>query len=527
MNRKGPFAWALALVRRSLQARAVIFTLMLSFVALIAVGGFLSFSIGSGLFNTRVSQIMGEASRASADVQNTFASASVSNQSGLQTLMNQVVPNLETSSSSQSRRVALIRTPGQGTTTSLQSPISADLEVSLIPEVLRSKVQQAEGKLNYQSVSLPQARGGVHPGLIVGAPINIPLAGAYELYLVYDLQTEQDTLDFVQRTLVFGGLSIMLLIGLVSLFVTNWLVKPVLVVSAVSEKIADGDLGRRIPEKGHDVIAVLANSFNRMAEDLETQIKKLKQLSTMQQRFVSDVSHEMKTPLAVIKLSLGSLSERKDSLDAPTANVVDRLERQVQKFETLLSGLLEMSRFDAGVARLDIAPKDLREVAGEALVGVQPLADEQSCKLRIDLIEANCEAEMDGRRVERIVRNLLTNAIIHSGAKEVFVAVASNARAVAVSVTDYGVGMTAEQSSHVFDRFYRADPSRTKDGTGLGMAIALEDAALHNAKLELWSEPGQGTSFRLTLPRLEGHHVTESPLMLPPKKPNRRTKVKT
>jgi two-component system sensor histidine kinase MtrB len=265
VNRKGPFTWALALVRRSLQARAVLLTLVLSLVALIAVGGFLSFSIGAGLFNTRVSQIMGEASRASADVQNTFASASVSNQSGLQTLMNQVVPNLETSSSSQSRRVALIRTPGQGTTTSLQSPISADLEVSLIPEVLRAKVQQAEGKLNYQSVALPQARGGVHPGLIVGAPINIPLAGAYELYLIYDLQSEQDTLDFVQRTLVFGGLSIMLLIGLVSLFVTNWLVRPVLVVSAVSEKIADGDLGRRIPEQGHDVIAFLANSFNRMA----------------------------------------------------------------------------------------------------------------------------------------------------------------------------------------------------------------------------------------------------------------------
>ena len=505
----------------------MLFTLVLSFVALIAVGGFLSYSIGTGLFNTRVSQIMSEASRASADVQNTFASASVSNQTALQTLMNQVVPNLETSATSQSRRVALIRTPGQATTTSLQSPISADLDISLIPDDLRAEVKKAEGKLNYKSVGLPQLGGGQHPGLIVGAPINIPLAGADELYLGYDLQSEQDTLDFVQRTLVFGGFSTMLLIGLVSLFVTNWLVRPVLVVSAVSEKIAAGDLGRRIPERGHDVIAVLAHSFNRMAEDLETQIKRLKQLSTMQQRFVSDVSHEMKTPLAVIKLSLGSLSEKKQSLDASSANVVDRLERQVQKFETLLSGLLEMSRFDAGVARLDLVAKDLREVAGEALVGVQPLADDQACKLRIELTEANCEADIDSRRIERIVRNLLTNAIIHSGAKEIFVAVASDSRAVAVSVTDYGIGMDAEQASHVFDRFYRADPSRSKDGTGLGMAIALEDAALHNGKLELWSEPGKGTSFRLTLPRLEGDHFSDSPLALPPQKKVRRAKAKS
>lgn len=516
----------LAVLRRSLQARAVLFTLMLTTVALVAVGGFLSYSIGAGLFNTRVDQIMVEASRATADVQNTFASASVANQSGLQTLMNQVVPNLETSASSQSRRVALLRTPGQGTTTSLQSPVSADLDLSLIPEDLRSAVQRADGKLNYKSVALPQVNGSTHPGIIVGAPIVIPVAGAYELYLVYDLQSEQDTLDFVQRTLVFGGLSSMILIALVSLFVTNWLVRPVLIVAQVSEKIAEGDLGRRIPERGQDVIAQLSHSFNRMADDLEKQIQRLKQLSTMQQRFVSDVSHEMKTPLAVIKLSLGRLNEDKAKFDDSTLHVVDRLDRQVQKFETLLSGLLEMSRFDAGVAKLDLSQKDLREVAGEALVGVQPLADHSGCKLRIDLQEADCEAEIDSRRIERIVRNLLTNAIIHSGANEIFVAVASDSKAVAVSVTDYGVGMTAEQAEHVFDRFYRADPSRTKDGTGLGMAIALEDAALHNGKLELWSEPGVGTSFRLTLPRYLGKEFKESPLPLPPVRTTRRGAAK-
>ncbi len=506
----------LALLRRSLQARAVLFTLLLTTVALVGVGGFLSYSIGSGLFNTRVDQILVEASRASSDVQNTFASASVANQSGLQTLMNQVVPNLETSSTSQSRRVALVRTPGQVTTTSLQSPISADLEIALIPEDLRVAVQGSDGKLNYMSVALPQADRTTHPGLIVGAPIRIPVAGSYELYLVYDLQSEQNTLDFVQRTLVFGGLISMLLIGLVSLFITNWLVRPVLVVAQVSEKIAAGDLGRRIPEKGHDVIAALAHSFNRMAEDLETQIKRLKQLSNMQQRFVSDVSHEMKTPLTVIKLSLSRLSEQKASLDDSSVALVDRLERQVDKFEILLKGLLEMSRFDAGVAKLEVEVKDLREVAGEALVGIQPLADERGCQLRIQLQEVNCEAEIDPTRIERIVRNLLSNSIIHSGAKEIFIAVAANEDSVAVSVTDYGSGMTPDQAEHVFDRFYRADPSRTKEGTGLGMAIALEDTSLHNGKLELWTSLGEGTSFRLTLPRREGDHSGDSPLPLPP-----------
>ena len=518
MTRKGPVAWAIALFRRSLQARAVVFTLLFSTISLVAVGGFLSYSIGSGLFNTRVNQILGESSRASADVQNTFVSASVVNQSSLQTLMNQVVPSLETNASIQSRRVALLRTPGQSITTSLQSPISADLEAALIPEDLRKAVRSTEGKLNYKSVSLPQPGGGDHPGLIVGAPIRVPVAGNYELYLVYDLQGEQDTLDFVQRTLIFGGFFSVLLIGLVALFVTNWLVRPVRVVAQVSETIAGGDLSRRIPEKGQDIIATLAHSFNRMAEDLETQIKRLKQLSTMQQRFVSDVSHEMKTPLTVIKLSLNRLSEQKGAMDEPTVALVDRLDRQVYKFETLLAGLLEMSRFDAGVAKLELEPKDLREVAGEALVGIQPLADERGCRLIIDLQETDCEAEIDGRRIERIVSNLLSNAIIHSGSKEILVTVGANRDAVAVSVTDYGVGMTAEQSQHVFDRFYRADPSRTKEGTGLGMAIALEDTSLHSGRLELWSRVNEGTSFRLTLPRHEGATFARSPLPLPPKK---------
>ena len=526
MSRKGPVAWAFALFRRSLQTRAVVFTLLFSTVSLVAVGGFLSYSIGAGLFNTRVNQILSEASRASADVQNTFVSASVSNQSALQTLMNQVVPGLETNSSIQGRRVALLRTPGQSTATSLQSPISADLEASLIPDDLRKAVQATEGKLNYKSVSLPQVDGGAHPGFIVGAPVRVPVAGNYELYLVYDLQGEQDTLDFVQRTLIFGGFFSILLIGLVSWFVTNWLVKPVRVVAQVSETIAAGDLSRRIPERGQDVISVLAHSFNRMAEDLETQIKRLKQLSTMQHRFVSDVSHEMKTPLTVIKLSLNRLVEQKHTMDEPTAAVVDRLDRQVYKFETLLAGLLEMSRFDAGVANLEVEPKDIREVAGEALVGVQPLADERGCRLSIDLQEIDCEAEVDSRRIERIIRNLLSNAIIHSGSKEIFVAVGANDDAVAVSVTDYGIGMNAEQTSQVFDRFYRADPSRTKEGTGLGMAIALEDTSLHNGLLELWSKPGEGTSFRLTLPRLEAASFAQSPLPLPPKKPTRRVGAK-
>ena len=128
------------------------------------------------------------------------------------------------------------------------------------------------------------------------------------------------------------------------------------------------------------------------------------------------------------------------------------------------------------------------------------------------------EAEVDSRRIRRILQNLLGNAIDHGEGKPIVVWVDSDADAVAIAVRDYGVGMTPEAIDRVFDRFWRADPSRqrTTGGTGLGLAIALEDAALHGGWLEVWSAPGEGSCFRLTLPRVHGTELVSSPLDLPP-----------
>ena len=125
---------------------------------------------------------------------------------------------------------------------------------------------------------------------------------------------------------------------------------------------------------------------------------------------------------------------------------------------------------------------------------------------------------MDARRVRRILANLLGNAIDHGEGRPIVVWVDSDREAVAIAVRDYGVGMTPEQVARVFDRFWRADPSRqrTTGGTGLGLAISLEDAVLHGGRLEAWSEPGEGSCFRLTLPRIRGAAVGPSPLDLPP-----------
>jgi two-component system sensor histidine kinase MtrB len=519
MKLRAAIDWALGLFRRFLQVRAVFTTVVLSGISLLIVGGFLSYSIGNGLYQTRVTQILDESERGVVEVQNTFAAATVTDEIALQTLLNSVVPALESSGSSDSRKVALLRTPGQLGAQILQSPISADLDTAVIPVDLKIQVREASGRLTYQSVAIAQPDGTSHPGIVVGSPIEIPLAGKYELYLVFDLNGEQQTLDFVQTVLFWGMLILLGLIGAVSYLVTNWLVRPVKVAAEVSEEIAEGALDRRLPERGEDVIAILGRSFNRMADSLQKQITKLASVSKMQQRFVSDVSHELRTPLTTIKLAGEVIFANREKLEPAAKRSAELMNNQIERFEVLLNDLLEISRYDAGAVAADFEIQDVNGVVGSAIAGLEPLAQSRDTVIEIDIPSGPVDAEIDGRRIERLIRNLLANAIEHGESRPISVAVGVSEDAVAVSVTDGGIGMTRAEVDRVFDRFWRADPARkrTTGGTGLGLAISLEDTQLHGGWLQVWAKPNQGASFRLTLPRRQGMVFTQSPLPLPPR----------
>lgn len=513
----------LRLFRRSVQARAVATTLVLSGILLIALGGFLSYSIGNGLFEARLSQVLAESESAVLDVQNTFAASSVNDEIALQTLMNSVVPKLEATGVADTRRVALLRTPGQSGVQVLQSPISTGLDTQVISQSFRSEVRNSSGRLLYQSIGLTSISNGsltTNPGIVVGSPVEIPLAGKYELYLVFDLSSEQQTLIFLQQTLLLGGLALMIIIGSVAYFVTSWIVRPVKVAAEVSAEIADGALDIRLLEKGEDVIASLAKSFNRMTDSLQQQINKLASVSKMQQRFVSDVSHELRTPLTTIKLAGDVIFEKRKNLDPSLRRSAEIMHSQIERFEALLNDLLEISRYDAGAVRAELEIHDLNQIVAMAISSLDPLAAKKGSRVDVKLPPGEVLAELDARRIERLLRNLLANAIEHGEAKPIVVAVGVSEDAVAVSVTDNGVGMTKAQLERVFDRFWRADPARkrTTGGTGLGLAISLEDTLLHGGELDVYAKPGEGATFRLTLPRIQGTSYSKSPLPLPPRK---------
>jgi two-component system sensor histidine kinase MtrB len=352
------------------------------------------------------------------------------------------------------------------------------------------------------------------PALAVG----VPLGSYYRLYYVFPFTQQQATLLLVQRILVGVGLAVVVLLAAIASLVTRWVVLPVRHAAQAAQRLSAGHLGERMQVRGVDDLAALATSFNEMAASLQGKLRELEELSNVQRQFVSDVSHELRTPLSTIKMAADLLFEYRGDLDPAGARSVELLQSQLERFESLLVDLLEISRFDAGAATLEAELVDVCDLVRHSADDAQQLAERRGSRIEFRLPATGCFAEADRRRVERILRNILVNAVEHGEGKDVVVTTAIDSDAVAVSVRDYGVGLRPGEEHKVFDRFWRADPARARatGGTGLGLAISLEDARLHGGWLQAWGEPGKGSVFRLTLPRVAGQALAGSPLPLGP-----------
>jgi two-component system, OmpR family, sensor histidine kinase MtrB len=318
--------------------------------------------------------------------------------------------------------------------------------------------------------------------------------------------------------MVTAAALLLLLVAGLTWLVTRQVVTPVRMARRVAERLAAGQLQERLQVKGEDDLARLATSFNQMASNLQRQIRQLEELSRVQQQFVSDVSHELRTPLTTVRMAGDVLHDARRSFDPATSRAAELLQKELDRFETLLVDLLEISRFDAGAAVLDLDEVNLVDVAHRVVDQTRALADQRHTRVVVDAPDHACLAEADVRRVERIVRNLVTNAIDHAETHDVVVHVAGDDQAAAIAVRDHGVGLRPGESAMVFNRFWRADPARarTSGGTGLGLSISLEDTHLHGGWLQAWGRLGEGSQFRLTLPRRAGMPLRQSPLPLVP-----------
>ncbi|WNI24467.1 MtrAB system histidine kinase MtrB [Streptomyces sp. ITFR-16] len=395
---------------------------------------------------------------------------------------------------------------------------SGSVEAASIPQSLRESVNKGPGA--FQTYSLIQYANGQEsqPGLIVGKRLYDIDRNPYQLYYVFPLTQEEKSLTLVKGTLATAGLFVVVLLGAIAWFVVRQVVTPVRMAAGIAERLSAGRLQERMKVTGEDDIARLGEAFNKMAQNLQLKIQQLEELSRMQRRFVSDVSHELRTPLTTVRMAADVIHEARVDFDPVTARSAELLGDQLDRFESLLSDLLEISRFDAGAAALEAEPIDLRQVVRRVIGGAEPLAERKGTRIRVVGDEQPVIAEADARRVERVLRNLVVNAVEHGEGRDVVVRMGVAGGAVAVAVRDYGVGLKPGEATRVFNRFWRADPARarTTGGTGLGLSIAVEDARLHGGWLQAWGEPGGGSQFRLTLPRTADEPLRGSPIPLEP-----------
>ncbi|MGO4650277.1 MtrAB system histidine kinase MtrB [Arthrobacter sp. 2RAF22] len=504
--------------RRSLEFRTVAVTIVLSMVSFAVVGAYLSNQIANNLFQERLKQAESESRYYVKQVQDTFDGSQANDQSSVITLVYDTLKAVEGNGSVIQRRYVFEAMPEQTKPRNrwVESRASDQLTVRVIPPALRKSVQESGKDQYWASTEFPVGNQD-HPGIAVGNKVTFN-GTVYELYLLYDLDTAQQTLDEIQNVLWAGGAALILMIGGIAWYVTRNVVSPVSHAAVVSEKLAAGQLQERMVVKGEDEVARLGASFNHMAASLQEQITQLATLSQMQQRFVSDVSHELRTPLTTVRMAAEVLFDARDEFDPINKRSAELLYNQVERFQSLLSDLLEISRFDAGAAVLDSEPTDIFQVVSHVIDGASPVAAEYGSEVRLTSRHKRIIVEMDARRIDRILRNLLLNAVEHGEGKPVHVSVAANQEAVAISVRDFGIGMTPAEAARVFDRFWRADPARarTTGGSGLGLSIAAEDTKLHNGWLQAWGRKGSGSNFRLTLPLKRGGTIVKSPLQLEP-----------
>jgi two-component system sensor histidine kinase MtrB len=522
--RRGPGRWSYRawttgreMWRRSLQLRVVSITLVLSSVLVASFGVLVATRITGGLLAEHEDRTLRQVEDG-----NQYAAQQMRfdgpRDPNVQRTVPQVVSNLANGAGvGTDVQVALSpldAAPGLAAQ-ALPSPGTLEVVGSAVLADLRRGV--AGGDVMRQYATVDPDGDGPRPFLVYGTLIKTQ-AGDYGLYYFFPLDRQQQNASLVSTSVALTGTTLVILLAVLAGLVTRMVTRPVKLAARTAQRLSAGLLDQRMEVSGEDELARLATSFNQMAANLQRQILRLEDMSRLQRRFTSDVSHELRTPLTTVRMAADLIFAAREDFDPAVARSAELLHAELDRFEDLLTDLLEISRFDAGFAVLDAEPVDLVAMVRSVVGRFDPLAERTGTELVVVAPAPPVIAEVDQRRVERILRNLVGNAIEHSEGRAVEVRLAADETAVAITVRDHGVGLKPGEEKLVFNRFWRADPSRARQtgGTGLGLSISLEDARLHGGWLEAWGVPGHGAQFRLTLPAHAADRITASPLPLVP-----------
>jgi two-component system sensor histidine kinase MtrB len=506
-------------LRTSLALRVLLSTIVLSSAVIWLSGSILDSRVSAGVKQVNLDSAINEARSTIVGARYRLILAKSGSPKEIDTLINEIVSSATTVGARASgRELVLLR--GR-----LVNPIEKDftttsnlVDPASLPKEFREKVRRTS-ELNWSYITIQYAGSLKVPAIAVGDMVSIPRSGRYEMYLLFPLTNQNKTLTLISRSIILVDIALVFLIGLITWLVARQVVRPVREAARVAEQFTSGDLNQRMQVTRKDEIATLGISFNEMADSIQRQITRLENLSRVQQRFVSDVSHELRTPLTTLRMASEVIYSSRSSFDPQIARSAELLVGNIDRFERLLEDLLEVSRFDAEVAVLEPVDFNLIALINRCIEDLDLVAKENGTQIIFKPYSEDLIINADARRVERILRNLLNNAVDHADSKPIHIHLEYNENDVAVAVRDHGIGIDENSLLRVFDRFWRADPSRSRirGGTGLGLSIALEDARLHNGELEVWGRPGRGAHFVLTLPRVAGNYIESRLIRLEPK----------
>jgi len=351
-----------------------------------------------------------------------------------------------------------------------------------IPHAVRSVVAGGELAFSWQQL-------GGRPVLVVGGRQG----GPPDLYFVFPAGVVEETLVQLRLGLVVGAAIAVVVALLAAGVIARGILRPVAAAGEAARRITRGDLSARVPEGGRDEFARWAAEFNRMAASLESTVDNLEQAQRQNQLFVADVSHELRTPLTALVAEASLIEADLEGLTPDGRRAAELLLVDVRRLRILVDDLMEISRFDADAESAALEPVDLGRIVSGAVAARCPAA-ELSVPARQVVVDS------DPRRLDRILGNLLDNARDHAPGSPVEVSLTTTRDGAVVVVADRGPGVPADALPHLFDRFYKADPSRRSGASGLGLAIAAEHAAIVGGTLRARSRPGGGLVFALTLP---------------------------
>jgi signal transduction histidine kinase len=354
---------------------------------------------------------------------------------------------------------------------------------------------QARDSVSYTEIFKFQDAVGVQPTWYLEVSLSAPYT------------TRSSTIASVVGFLIVTATVALLLAIVVSSFLARRFTRPLRRLTDAARALAEGDLARRVSaeraQTGGLEIAELSHQFNAMADQVEETMEVIRRDRDISREFLADVSHELRTPLAALRTFNELLQEKAGNDPAARTEFLEASAQQIERLDWLAQNLLELSKLDSGLVRLDLRPDDLRATILSAVEQAQVSATRRGIALTTELPETPLVTRHDPQRLGQVLINLIGNALKFTprgGAVQV--TLVPHRRGARIQVTDTGVGIGANELAHVFERFYRGSRANEArgSGSGLGLAIVRSIVEMHNGRVMVESRVGSGSTFTVTLP---------------------------